>query len=807
MSLWNPVAYENEGGMKKDQRPSLWLLLPAGVAAACFMDAYRDWILMPLCMSLIVTTYLHRRFLNWPTRRGAVLWLFAGGFACTGCAFYHLLVLEGLSPLEPVSRRWWATPELVATLGMLMAVTLVAVWHLGGEAEKKIDFVVLLTGLVAISSGNFYNLSIRYLILLGCFFASTMAALVMARGKTGDGRGIRGRLRTRWGIATILCLLAMGVGTGVLAVALRSIEGAFMRLTAGDLGTKLPDFTGASSVGGLMIIERQSHFRPAQTIIAAMESIDAPGYLRTQVMTAYEEGRWKPLTSSSRRLEPISDPVSNMKRFHLSPVLSQTPVPHQTPEGVPNNDGEGSKIPSLTGAVIFLADLRGTVLLPYSATSLSTTDPAEFSITGGGVVGCDTPSDLTHYRFKALAKETNLTFGTGDAMPAKRLPDPATALPDAASKLLDQAIRLQDSATGIPEPVTGLPAVETDLPEEIKTALECPQEITNALRPLALTIAGGSSDQPLAAAQKIQDYFRQNFEYSFDVNLAEEGDPVVDFVLNRRPGYCEYYAAGMALMARSLGIPARVAGGFVVADYNSLAGQWVVRKSDAHAWCEIYDHESRRWVAFDGTPSSVTEPESRSGVVAFTGRLRDFLKLRVDALILRIRASDPEKWAGSVGEKLFSLTRRPALWILLFVMICVPLGWKGRRRIRSLFRNLRLQRNSRPAETGVFRDPLTQEATRLFEEVSRKLDHLDIPIQSSETVGEYLTRLESESGGMRHHESNAKRPQPSLLDSLKTFLMSYEGFRFRPRRHGAPDRVDLDMLASLKQKAKIALTQ
>ena len=77
---------------------------------------------------------------------------------------------------------------------------------------------------------------------------------------------------------------------------------------------------------------------------------------------------------------------------------------------------------------------------------------------------------------------------------------------------------------------------------------------------------------------------------------------IADF-LDERVGYCEQFSATMALMARSLGIPARVVVGFTQG--RSEDGRWVVRGTDAHAWPELW-MGSAGWVRFEPTPGAST---------------------------------------------------------------------------------------------------------------------------------------------------------------------------------------------------------
>ena len=74
--------------------------------------------------------------------------------------------------------------------------------------------------------------------------------------------------------------------------------------------------------------------------------------------------------------------------------------------------------------------------------------------------------------------------------------------------------------------------------------------------------------------------------------------PLVGFVVDTRTGYCQHFAGAMALMLRLLGIPARVAAGFVPGHYHD--GTWTVTDHDAHTWVEVW-FRGYGWLAFDPT--------------------------------------------------------------------------------------------------------------------------------------------------------------------------------------------------------------
>ncbi|MFT7838267.1 DUF3488 and transglutaminase-like domain-containing protein [Saccharothrix sp. BKS2] len=93
----------------------------------------------------------------------------------------------------------------------------------------------------------------------------------------------------------------------------------------------------------------------------------------------------------------------------------------------------------------------------------------------------------------------------------------------------------------------------------------------------------------------------QGFTYTTETGGDNRPDALEDFLFNGKRGYCEQYASAMAIMARSVGMPARVALGFTAGfptdDFQTITTQ------DAHAWVEIY-FAGYGWMTFDPTPLS-----------------------------------------------------------------------------------------------------------------------------------------------------------------------------------------------------------
>ena len=111
----------------------------------------------------------------------------------------------------------------------------------------------------------------------------------------------------------------------------------------------------------------------------------------------------------------------------------------------------------------------------------------------------------------------------------------------------------------------------------------------------------GETRSPYAAAVALERWFRVTggFTYSERPATAPGVPPLVGFVVDTRTGYCQHFAGAMALMLRLLGIPARVAAGFVPGHYGD--GTWTVTDHDAHTWVEVW-FRGYGWLPFDPTP-------------------------------------------------------------------------------------------------------------------------------------------------------------------------------------------------------------
>lgn len=130
--------------------------------------------------------------------------------------------------------------------------------------------------------------------------------------------------------------------------------------------------------------------------------------------------------------------------------------------------------------------------------------------------------------------------------------------------------------------------------------LQLPPTVTQRTVDLALAITAGATNN-FDRSQALVNWLRENVAYSEDIDFPPEDQDRVDYLLfDSRKGYCEYYASAFIVMARSLGIPARMVVGFFPADFSKDDGGFLYRELNAHAWPEVF-FPGYGWIAFEPT--------------------------------------------------------------------------------------------------------------------------------------------------------------------------------------------------------------
>jgi transglutaminase-like putative cysteine protease len=181
------------------------------------------------------------------------------------------------------------------------------------------------------------------------------------------------------------------------------------------------------------------------------------------------------------------------------------------------------------------------------------------------------------------------------------------------------------------------------------------------------------------AAKAIVAYLRSpKFTYTLDLSdvvrrMNEDGrpqDPTEQFLFETQRGHCEYFASAMALMCRSVGVPARLISGYVAYNYDRKQRAYQIVQANAHSWVEVQTIPGR-WETFDPTPQSEFDRQHDAPINA-GNRLRafyddiergwtnNFVKFNRDTQTQMVQSLEGTWWQrlGDIGESLREWARR-----------------------------------------------------------------------------------------------------------------------------------------------------
>ena len=246
-------------------------------------------------------------------------------------------------------------------------------------------------------------------------------------------------------------------------------------------------------------------------------------------------------------------------------------------------------------------------------------------------------------------------------------------------------------------------------------------------------------------------------------------DPVEDFLVNRKEGHCEYFASALALLLRSIDIPARMVNGFKGGDWNDLAEVMNVRQKHAHSWVEAYRRrptarDAPIWMTLDPTPADREHRSPRSAGSAANFRRSPTSSATSGSYIVgfdadrqnaALRADPPARQRGPAGvldhgrnsprcrAVVPQLPRRGAASLVrvavLFVVLAALawLGWWLRRVVRWLLHRLwpRRPKDLDPWEASV---QFYRRLVRLLTPLGLDPDPSDTPMEYAQHTGQFL---------------------------------------------------------------------
>ncbi len=211
---------------------------------------------------------------------------------------------------------------------------------------------------------------------------------------------------------------------------------------------------------------------------------------------------------------------------------------------------------------------------------------------------------------------------------------------------------------------------------------------------------------PFEATVAIERWLRASggFQYDEHPPLVSGEPPLVGFVTVTKLGYCQQFAGTMALMLRYLGIPARVAVGFMSGTWQD--GIWTVTDHDAHAWVEAW-FPGYGWLSFDPTPGRGT----LSAAYTNASDSADAVRALGTGRFLGLRATPPSPSVARVTTAESTRSRKGALILLVplaavaALLLALAAAKTGRLLLRSRDPDPRRRASAARAElVGFIRD-------------------------------------------------------------------------------------------------------
>ncbi|MGH7504417.1 MAG: transglutaminase-like domain-containing protein, partial [Longimicrobiales bacterium] len=166
------------------------------------------------------------------------------------------------------------------------------------------------------------------------------------------------------------------------------------------------------------------------------------------------------------------------------------------------------------------------------------------------------------------------------------------------------------SRVGEPDPAL-LRSLPRELPPGGAVYVQTPEQLDERIAQLADSItAGASSDYERVRA--IETWLRTGFDYTLELPRTAREATLENFLFRRRAGHCEYFSTALAVMLRTLGIPARNVNGFLGGEWNGFGSYLTVTQNQAHSWVEVW-FPAAGWVAFDPTPAAEGDAAAGAG--------------------------------------------------------------------------------------------------------------------------------------------------------------------------------------------------
>jgi transglutaminase-like putative cysteine protease len=339
------------------------------------------------------------------------------------------------------------------------------------------------------------------------------------------------------------------------------------------------------------------------------------------------------------------------------------------------------------------------------------------------------------------------------------------------------------------EPATPELDQRAELPDSDRY-LQLPPNTPSTIFSRARSVTSGHTTD-FEAAWMLQSWFRDSgeFTYSTEVSTGHDALVLADWLdeegsVNYRTGYCEQFAAAMAVLARAADIPSRVVWGFTPGDVDEN-GVITVRDTNAHAWVELWI-EPFGWYPFDPTPrAEQTDFASQPASITASVDPADYIDAPDDnPTDIPFDPAQGDQSIGNIEPEALddSADATPRWWLIALVAVlpllaAVPVVKRLRRRRRLH----KVREGDITAAWDEIVDRLTDlgvevSPTQTPLEVARSTDHALIPLAQSYSASIYggkagLAResdLVSVEWWIESHYQGAERARAAM--SLRSLL-------------------------------------
>jgi transglutaminase-like putative cysteine protease len=310
--------------------------------------------------------------------------------------------------------------------------------------------------------------------------------------------------------------------------------------------------------------------------------------------------------------------------------------------------------------------------------------------------------------------------------------------------------------------------------EERAESLSLPQSVDARVRALAARL-GARAASPRERLALTVGHLQTGYRYTLEPGpFRPGGDPLAEFLFEKKAAYCEYFASAAVVLLRLQGVPARFVKGLSVGPQTDMGGGLhVVRESDAHAWVEAW-MPGEGWVEADPTP-----PGQFAAARPAPSRLHrwaEHLRAGVAGAWARLVEAGPLSFVRWLGGEIVDLAgrayRQPVLRLVVVLAVLVTVAW------RRLRRSLRRRRSER-AEDVTRHVPAGLRA--LVRDLERRWRDYDRPRPPTRGLLEHASALAEPA------PRGATPLPPSLVEAGRDIVHAYYAARFGEGAPPAPE--------------------